>query len=271
MPRFPRQAIVLAAGLGTRLKPLTLRIPKPALPVGGLPILLYNLFLLKEAGVERITLNLHHRPEVIRKLLGSGEALGIQLRYSYEPKILGTAGGIAQALEGMEREPSFVMNGDILMDVDLKKVAAIHLQSKARATLVCVPKDRARVTSFVELDRRGRVWRIAGAPELARPRPKLRKTIFSGVHLLDPALFDGYPLHRFGCVIRQVYQPALEMKERLEAYQHQGSWWDLGTLEELKWVDAALWTRSLPLPILEIWDRVRRWSAPLFGTHRLRN
>lgn len=262
MPVFPRQAIVLAAGLGTRLRPLTLRVPKPALPVGGLPILLYNLYLLREAGVGRITINLHHLPQVIRRLLGSGRPLGLKLGYSFEPKILGTAGGIAQALGAMPSEATFVLNGDILSDLDLKKMAAEHFRAQARATLACVPKNWAQVTSFVEYDKGGRIWRIAGDPPAIAP--KLTSAIFSGAHLLDPALFEGYPRHHFGCVIRQVYQPALKRGERLQAYRHNGAWWDLGTLEELKSVDAGLWRRSWPPSVLDLWGEVRRWAAPLF-------
>ncbi|HEX5034532.1 MAG TPA: NDP-sugar synthase [bacterium] len=261
MPAFPKQAIVLAAGLGTRLRPLTLRIPKPALPVGGAPILLYNLFLLKEAGIDRITLNLHHRPEVIRRLLDKGRPLGLKLSYSYEPEILGTAGGIAQALDGLESSPTFILNGDILMDLDLKAMAAEHFRTQARATLACVSKDRAQVTSFVERDRQGRIWRIAGGPK--GKAPALKAAIFSGAHLLEPRLFADYPRGQFGCVIRQVYQPALERGERLQAYSHRGAWWDLGTLEELARVDAALWRREYPPAVLRLWQEVRRWSRNL--------
>ncbi|HKX12265.1 MAG TPA: NDP-sugar synthase [bacterium] len=260
MPAFPRQAIVLAAGLGTRLRPLTLRIPKPALPLGGVPILFFNLILLKNAGIRRVTINLHHRPEVIRNLLGNGRHWGLDLRYSYEPKILGTAGGIAQALDGMKKEATFILNGDILMDLDLKAMAAEHFRTAAKATLACVGRDRAKVTSFVEHDKQGKIWRIAGAP--SDKSPPLTSAIFSGAHLLDPRLFANYPRHQFGCVIRQVYQPALERGERLQAYHHRGAWWDLGTLEELKGVDLGLWRRSWPKPVLDLWSAVRRW-APL--------
>ena len=255
MPAFPQQAIVLAAGLGTRLRPLTLRIPKPALPLGGVPILFFNLILLKNAGIHRVTINLHHRPEVIRDLLGNGRHWGLHLRYSYEPKILGTAGGIAQALDGMKKEATFVLNGDILMDLDLKAMAAEHFRTAAKATLACVGMDRAKVTSFVEHDKQGKIWRIAGAP--SAKSPPLTAAIFSGAHLLDPELLTGYPRKHFGCIIRQVYQPTLEGGKRLQAYRHRGAWWDLGTLEELKQVDSALWRRKLPQSILELWRQAQ--------------
>ncbi|MCE9626044.1 MAG: nucleotidyltransferase family protein [Deltaproteobacteria bacterium] len=261
MSKFPQQAIVLAAGLGTRLRPLTDVVPKPVLPVGGVSILLFNLYLLKQAGIRDVTINLHHLPNRIRKLFRDGKSLGLRLRYSFEPRILGTAGGIAQALLDMAPRPTFILNGDILFDLDLKKMAEVHRRSGARATLACIPKDRAQVSSFVEFDAAGRIRRIAGGPALEGKIPRLKEAIFSGAHLLEPELFAGYPRHEFGCVIRQVYQPALQRGEKLQAHEHRSSWWDLGSLGELKRVDRGLWRRELSPPILRLWEQVRRWAA----------
>jgi len=264
MASHPRQAIVLAAGLGTRLLPITKKSPKPMLPVGGVPILLFNLYLLKQAGIREVTINLHHRPEQIRRLLKDGRRLGLRLRYSFEPRILGTAGGIAQALNRMKNASTFVLNGDILFDLDLGALAATHQKTGALATLACVPKDRAQVSSFVESDSQGRIYRIAGDPPLPRTPPRLHADIFSGAHLLEPELFAAYPRGRFGCVVRQVYQPALERGARLQAYLHRGSWWDLGSLAEWRRIDQGLWRRRLAPGILNLWEEVQTWARGLF-------
>jgi NDP-sugar pyrophosphorylase family protein len=264
MPPFPQQAIVLAAGLGTRLLPLTKKMPKPILPVGGIPILLFNLFLLKEAGVSHITMNLHHRPEKIRRLLKNFRRLGLQLRYSLEPRILGTAGGIAQALSKMKKTSTFVLNGDILYDLDLKAMNAVHRRHQAQATLACVPIDRAPVHSYVEFDHKGKIYRIAGEPKPPHPIPPLRKAIFSGVHLVEPEIFVNYPLKSFGCVIRKIYQPALATGKNLHAYYHEDSWWDLGSLAELKKVDLSLWCEKAEPHVLKFWKEVGKWCRPLF-------
>jgi len=261
MAAFPRQAVVLAAGLGTRLKPLTLKTPKPALPVGGLPILFFNLFLLKRAGVRDVVVNLHHLPEKIRPLLARSKRLGLDIGYSLEPKILGTAGGIAQALRKMRPEPTYVLNGDILCDVDLRKFADAHRKSRARATLVCLPKDRAEVKSFVESDAKDRIWRIAGEPQKKFRRKKLKKWIFSGIHLIDPALLKGYPRSQFGCIIRQVYQPALERGDKLLAWIHRKDWWDLGSPRELTRVDRLLWSGKADPAILNLWREAKKWAG----------
>lgn len=241
MSEIPRQAIVLAAGLGTRLQPLTFRVPKPALPVGGVPILYYNLALLRDAGVRKVVINLHHLPRVIEDLIRRQRPPGLQISFSLEPKILGTAGGIAKALSRMDSAPTFVLNGDILCDADLAAVSRMHRRTRAVATLVVLPKDRAKVESFVEADRGGRIWRIAGGPPDVEAPSRVKKFIFSGIHLVDPALFAGYPRRTFGCVVRQIYQPALERGLRLQSYRHRGEWWDLGSLGELKGADHLLW------------------------------
>ncbi len=261
MRNFPQQAIVLAAGLGTRLRPLTHHTPKPILPLAGVPILFYNLYLLKEAGVRDIVINLHHLPDKITSLLKDSRSLDLKLRFSLEPKILGTAGGIAQALERMKKQTTLVLNGDILCDIDLKAMVERHRAAGAKATLACVGKNRAVVESYVETDARGRILRIAGKPETGQR--KLRKTIFAGIHVLEPALLKGYRTHRFGCIIRQVYQPALARGEILQAYFHRGSWWDLGSLQELSQAGRLLSTGKASRNILRLREGTMRWARRL--------
>jgi NDP-sugar pyrophosphorylase family protein len=233
--------------------------------VGGIPILLFNLFLLKQSGIQNITINLHHLPQKIQELLKNSKRLGLHLTYSIEkPKILGTAGGIAQALRKMKNTDTFVLNGDILMNINLKKFFETHQKSKALATLACVPSNFAKVRNFVEFNQSGRIIRIAGEPKYISKKDKFSRAIFSGAHLVNPSLFQGYPSKQFGCVIRQVYQPALDRGDMLQAYQHRGNWWDLGSLEELERVDQELWKKSASPKIVELWEEVREWAKPLF-------
>jgi len=263
MNQFPQQAIVLAAGLGTRLKPLTLKIPKPILPVGEVPILFFNLYLIHRLGIKNIVLNLHHLPEKITDLLKPARKLGLKLHYSLEPKILGTAGGIAQALSKMKKVTTLVMNGDILCDIDLKQMVRLHHMTKSVATLACVGKDRAKVSSFVESGPGGRIYRIAGGPKRPKAPKGLLKSIFSGIHLLEPKLFRDYERNTYGCVVRQIYQPALEREERLQAYFHHGDWWDLGSLSELKKVDQCLHRGEASPAMQKLYRNVSEWASPL--------
>lgn len=264
---FPKQAIILAAGLGTRLRPLTHRVPKPGLPVRGIPILLFNLFLLKEAGIHEVTLNLHHLPQALKKLLHRAPQLGLKIHYSRETKILGTAGGIAKALGTLRPRTTLILNGDIVTDLDLHKMNQVHQRTQACATLGLVPTDRARVKSFVEFNAAGRILKIAGRPKSAagKAAKNLTKGIFSGTHIIHPSLFARYPKNTFGCVIRQIYQPALELEKPIQSYLHRGAWWDLGNLEELKRVDQLLWEGGKDPTMDKMAAEVFRWSRPLFA------
>ena len=264
MKKFPRQAIILAAGLGTRLRPLTDHIPKPALPVGGVPILFYHLALLRRVGIRDVVINLHHRPKRICALLSRAGQWGFKIRYSFEPKILGTAGGIFQALNTMRKEPTFVLNGDVLCDIDLKAMFRVHHQAAAQATLAAVEPGDTEITSFIESDKKGCIRRIAGEPLLSAPPKKMRKSIFSGIHLLQPELFRSYPEHSFGCVVRQIYQPALGRAERLQAYFHRGAWWDLGTIPQLTQVDTLLYQQKISKSVIELWREAKRLSRGIF-------
>jgi NDP-sugar pyrophosphorylase family protein len=260
---FPRQAILLAAGLGTRLRPLTHRIPKPALPVGGIPIILYNLYLLQSSGIKNIVINLHHQPTAMQRLLAGANRLGMKLQWSLEKKILGTAGGIAKALRKLKPEPTFILNGDILLDLNLKKMHQRHRQLKAVATLAVVSPDRAKVESFVEYGANHKVYRIGGKPLWEKVPSHLNKGIFAGAHLVDPELFRWVPRNEFSCVIKDVYQKALSENANFVSYSHRGHWWDLGNLESLTSVDESLWNGTAPRSILQLWREVRAWSEPL--------
>jgi len=261
---FPRQAILLAAGLGTRLRPLTNKVPKPALPVGGIPILLFNLFLLKKAGIRDITINLHHQPAALKNLLRKSSLLGLRIQWSQERQILGTAGGIAKALRKMRPESTIVLNGDILLDVNFSRMFARHRALQAWATLAVIPPDRAAIDSYVEYDQSGRIFRIAGRPPVKKDFPILSKGIFSGAHVIDPLLFRKVSPNKFSCVIEHVYQVALKEGVPLASYRHEGHWWDLGHLNSLKEMDRSLWEKSAPQKILNLWKEVQGWSSPLF-------
>src|SRR5262245_39199920 len=137
---FPSQALLLAAGLGTRLQPLTRVRAKPAIPVGGEPLARRIVSWLSNSGVNDLVVNLHHLPATLTSVLGDGEDLGARIRYSWEqPAVLGSAGGPRQALAIVGAETFFVINGDTLTEVDLRQLAAAHEASGALVTLALVP------------------------------------------------------------------------------------------------------------------------------------
>lgn len=134
----PWPALVLTAGLATRLRPLSDVRAKAALPVAGTPLVERILRQLHTAGIRRVVLNLHHRAESITRLIGDGSRLGLDVRYSWETAILGSAGGPARAVPLLESDRFFIVNGDTLADVDLAAMAAQHVDTNAMVTMAVV-------------------------------------------------------------------------------------------------------------------------------------
>src|SRR5687767_14007058 len=134
------QALILAGGKGTRLRPLTVYTPKPIVPVLNRPLLQYQLEILAIAGITDITLSLSYQPDKIEDLLGDGSDFGVNLRYLTEPSPMGTAGAYKYAA-GAIRETTVVFNGDILTDVNIAHVIAAHTSNKSEATIVLAPVE----------------------------------------------------------------------------------------------------------------------------------
>src|SRR5579872_3025876 len=135
------RAMVMAAGAGTRLRPLTLTVPKPMVPVANRPVLEYTLENLRRHGITDVVLNLHSHPEAIRKHFKDGAAWGVRLAYSYEPKLLGTAGGVKKVASFLKGGTFLVMSGDGLTDANLTDLLAFHRDRHSAATMGLKPVD----------------------------------------------------------------------------------------------------------------------------------
>jgi NDP-sugar pyrophosphorylase family protein len=218
------KAMVLAAGLGTRLRPLTLLAAKPALPVLNRPLLHWTLEHLARQGIEEVLINTHHLPATVRRAAGSGRAFGLTLRYAHEPRILGTGGGPRSVRAFFGGECALLVNGDVFFDFDLRRILARHRASGARATLVL--KDHPRLDRYgaVMTGPGGWVRSLAGLP---RPTPG-RAALFTGIHVLDPALLERLPSGPSDSV-RDLYAPMLAEGERLLGLRVRGAWYDFGS------------------------------------------
>ena len=216
------KAVVLAAGFGLRMRPLTLLRAKPVLPVLNRPLLHRTLRALAHVGARDVVVNLHHLPETVVSALGDGRGLGVRVRYSREREILGTGGGPKAVRDWLGREAFLLVNGDVLFDLDLRRLVALHRASGARATLALRP-DPARAYSPVVTDRRGRILAIAG-----RPAPSQGTTsMFASVHVVDPELLDRLPGGASDSV-RDLYIPLLAEGVWLQGVRLRGAWYDFG-------------------------------------------
>ena len=164
-------ALVLTAGLGTRLRPLTLVRAKPAVPIAGEPLVRRIITWLRAAGVSDLVLNLHHLPETIASVVGDGSDLDVRVRYSWEqPAVLGTAGGPRRALPLLGSGTFLIVNGDTLTDVDVPALVASHQASNALVTLALVPNDQPQKYGGVVFDAESRVTGFVRPRRSARGR-----------------------------------------------------------------------------------------------------
>jgi len=239
------KALVLAAGLGTRLKPLTDRWPKPAVPLLGQPLLRYTLAVLARAGVTDVGLNTHHLPDVMAQVAREEAArFGMQLTLSHEPIIQGTAGGIRGLRRLVEDEDVFlVWNGDALFTPELLPLIAEHRARRAVATLVLLPMPEGASYATVDIDKEGRVRRIAGRGPGGE---NLVPWHFSGVHLLSPAVFlamaEAGPLD----INRDVYPRLLAQGAVVRGAAVRAAWSDVGTPSRYLEAQRALLDGDVP-------------------------
>jgi len=214
------KAMLLAAGLGTRMRPLTRRIAKAALPVLNRPLIHWTLEGLAAAGVTDVIVNLHHQPASVRRAVGDGSRFGLRVTYSHERRILGTGGGPRKVRELLGDEPFLLVNGDVVFDFDLSALLARHRASGARVTLALLPCPARRGYTPVRLGAGGRIHSIGG-------RGSDPAFLFTGVHVLDPRLLERLPLGASDSV-RDLYLPMLRAGERVLGVRVKGAWYDLG-------------------------------------------
>ncbi|RLC26830.1 MAG: nucleotidyltransferase family protein [Deltaproteobacteria bacterium] len=213
------KAMILAAGLGTRLRPLTLERPKALVPVGNIPVIDRIIEYLKGHGIREIIVNAHHHPGQIIRHLDGGRPFGVSIEVRVEPEILGTGGGIRNTADFWDDAPFVVINGDVLTDIDLRKVHEDHRRSRALATLVL--HDRPPYNQ-VRVDGNGNIRDIAGSEGPGR-------VAFTGIHVISPALLDHIPARGFSSII-DCYRERIRCGMSIRGYRCEGHHWrDIGT------------------------------------------
>jgi mannose-1-phosphate guanylyltransferase len=234
-------ALVLAAGLGTRLRPLTLTRAKPAMPIGGEPLVRRIIRWLALEHVRDVVVNLHYLPETITRIVGDGSDLGVQVRYSWEqPRILGSAGGPRRALPIVGASSFFIVNGDTLTDLALAPMAAAHASSQALVTIALIPNREPERYGGALIDADGHVIGFAPRGEKAAGSYHVigvqaaQADAFAGLN-------DGEPVNS----VRGLYEQLIATKPgSIRGYVCQASFWDIGTPEDYAATDAAFRNRS---------------------------
>ena len=234
------KAMILAAGYGARLWPLTADRTKPALPVLGKPLVGYVAEYLAQQGIEDVIVNLHHRPDSVRAALGDGSQFGVRLQYVHEPVILGTSGALDNAREMIGAQTFVVINGKLITDIDLHAAIETHQRTGAMATLVLRRNEARERFSIVET-KDGFLTRFAGMPtpaadSLASDVPLM----FTGIQVVEPRMFDYIPPGVFSHTTVDVFPQAMAKGERIAAHVAEGMWFELSTLQRYLDISLAL-------------------------------
>jgi len=219
------KAMVMAAGRGERLRPLTDTLPKPLAPVAGKPLILYHLEALARAGVRDVVINLSWLGDLIKTALGDGHDYGVRIHYSEEgPVPLETAGGIFKALPLLGPEPFLVVNGDVWTDIDFSRLA---LDDAADARIVLVPNPSHNPRGDFALD---------GDAVLERDDARQSYT-YSGVGMYRAEFFSGCSPGKFPLL--PLLKRAIAAR-RLYGQLHRGEWFDIGSMERLRELDSRV-------------------------------
>jgi mannose-1-phosphate guanylyltransferase/mannose-1-phosphate guanylyltransferase/phosphomannomutase len=219
------KAMVLAAGLGTRLKPITFEIPKPMVPVLDRPVMAHIVGLLGRQGFDELIANLHYYPDTIRDYFGD------RIEYRFEEKLLGTAGGVRNVADFFGDEEVVVVSGDALTDTDLNALVARHRSAGGIATLTVKKVPDTREYGVVIHDADGR---IQGFQEKPDPAEALSDLGNCGIYCFSPEIFDYFPSEPFADWAQDVFPALLENDVPFYVQEIENYWNDVGSLDELR-------------------------------------
>lgn len=227
------RAVILAGGLGTRLRPLTDNLPKPIVPFGNRPFAEYQIDILRKAGIEDICFSLGYQSDKIKAVLGDGEDYGVRLTYVTEPEPLGTAGAFAFANRGA-RGPVFVLNGDILTDVDLSSMMQVHRSGSASATLFLKEVEDPTRFGLVEIDGSGLVKGFREKPSAEEAAMIPRPLISAGIYLLEESVTDMIPSDVRFMFETDVFPTLIGSGATVASFAPSCYWRDIGTIENYR-------------------------------------
>ena len=234
------KAMLFAAGLGTRLRPLTETLPKCLVPVNGRPMIDYPLMLLRHYGIHEIVVNVHYHAERVEEYLGDGSRFGVDIAYSREPVLLDTGGGLLGARSFLDKDTFVIMNSDVLIDLRLDEVLRFHRERRATATLVLRKDPHAEAYGSIWTDAQGNIRKLLHREAPGDGAGALKQYMFTGVHVVEPRIFRYMEGPEPFSITRTTYPRMLAGGEPLYGFPFDGDWHDLGTPERLKATEGKL-------------------------------
>jgi NDP-sugar pyrophosphorylase family protein len=223
------RVMIMAAGIGTRLRPVTDLVPKPMAPIANRPALYHILNLLARHGLREVIVNLHHLPDVITDYFGDGSRLGMDISYSYEPELLGTAGGVKNNAGFLGGDTFLVMSGDALTDIDLTGLLAAHRRYGSIATMAVKEVADPSLFGVVVVDDDDHV---VGFQEKPTPEEARSRLCNCGIYVFEPEMLSHILPGEFDDFGRRVFPDLLRDHISFHAHTVGGYWSDVGNLHE---------------------------------------
>ncbi|MDR2192328.1 MAG: mannose-1-phosphate guanyltransferase, partial [Endomicrobium sp.] len=224
------QAVIMAGGFGTRLRPITCSVPKPMAPMANKPMLCHIINLLKKYGFTDLTMLLYYQPEIIMDYFGDGKKFGVSVKYLRPESDLGTAGSVKFAQNNID-DTFIVISGDVLTDFDLSKAIEYHMQKKAVATMVLTRVHNPLQFGVVITDKDGKVERFLEKPSWGEV---FSDTINTGIYILEPEVFDYIPHNDSFDFSKNLFPRLLKEGKALYGYIAEGYWKDIGNHDEYR-------------------------------------
>lgn len=222
------KAMIMAAGVGSRLMPLTTNICKPLVPIAGKPTMEHIIELLKRHKVTDIVANLHYHADKIADYFGGGEEYQVNISYSFEEKLRGTAGGVKK-VERFFDGTFLIISGDALTDIDIEKMYAFHREKKALATIALKEVSDPHKFGVVITDKDNRILRFQEKPE---PGTELSRLANTGVYIFEKEILDLIPANTFYDFGKDLFPRLVEEKVPFFGYAMEGYWCDIGSLDQ---------------------------------------
>ncbi len=259
------KAIILAGGLGTRLHPLTINIPKPMIPVANRPLMEYTVELLAKHGIKDITALLFHQPHKIKNHFGDGKDFGVKMSYVEATSDFGTAGAVKFAAKDF-REPFLVISADLITDFDLSKVIEFHNSKEAALTIVLTRVSNPLPYGIVIINKDGKIKRFLEKPSWSEV---FSDTVNTGIYLIDPKVLSNIPDEKSFDFSHDLFPILLDNKEKLFGCVMEGLWKDIGNLEEYGRVHAEILRDVGPIvePSAKVSKNARLEGATMIGSN----
>jgi len=221
------KAFILAAGIGNRLRPLTLKLPKPMIPLVNKPVIAHTLDNLKKHNINSVVMNLHFMADTISSYFGDGHNIGMDINYSKEENLLGTAGGLKKCKKYFD-STFVVLSGDNLCDIDITSVVEFHKRKRSLATMVLKEVDAKYEYGIAISDKYNRITSFVEKPTWSSV---FSNTVNTGIYVFEPEIFKYIPdgFYDFG---KDLWPKLLKMKKNIYSYIMNGYWTDIGSISE---------------------------------------